>query len=41
MLLGEGEFGLVYKGSYLTEQGIIKEVAVKALSRDVVEPSQV
>jgi len=38
---GEGEFGSVYKGSYLTDQGIVKEVAVKALSKEAVEPSQV
>ncbi len=41
MFVGEGEFGSVYKGSYLTDQGVVREVAVKALSRDAVEPSQV
>ena len=38
---GEGEFGSVYKGSYLTDQGVLKEVAVKALTKEAVEPSQV
>jgi hypothetical protein len=38
---GEGEFGSVYKGSYLSDQGVLKEVAVKALTKEAVEPSQV
>jgi hypothetical protein len=38
---GEGEFGSVYKGSYMTEHGVLREVAVKALSKEAVEPGQV
>ena len=38
---GEGEFGSVYKGRYLTDQGVTKEVAVKALSKESIEPHQV
>jgi hypothetical protein len=41
IVTGEGEFGSVYKGSYLTDQGVLKEVAVKALTKEAVEPSQV
>jgi hypothetical protein len=41
IVIGEGEFGSVYKGSYLTDQGVLKEVAVKALTKEAVEPSQV
>jgi hypothetical protein len=41
IVTGEGEFGSVYKGSYLSDQGVLKEVAVKALTKEAVEPSQV
>ena len=41
LFLGKGEFGSVFKGSYMTEQGVVKEVAIKALSEDSIEPSQV
>ena len=39
--LGEGEFGSVYKGSYMTDSGKVQEVAVKALSKETIEPHQV
>ncbi len=38
---GEGEFGDVYQGIYITEAGEYKEVAVKALSKDNIQPNQV
>lgn len=39
-VIGEGEFGSVYKGSYLPETGVEKDVAIKALSSEAVEPGQ-
>jgi len=39
-VLGEGEFGSVYKGSYMTDSGKVQEVAVKALSKETIEPHQ-
>ena len=39
--IGEGEFGSVYKGSYMTDSGKVQEVAVKALSKETIEPHQV
>ena len=41
LYLGKGEFGSVFKGSYMTEQGVVKEVAIKSLSEDSIEPNQV
>ena len=41
LCLGEGEFGSVYKGSYMTDSGKVQEVAVKALSKETIEPHQV
>eukprot|EP00092_Neocalanus_flemingeri_P028200 GFUD01030624.1.p1 GENE.GFUD01030624.1~~GFUD01030624.1.p1 ORF type:complete len:807 (+),score=129.29 GFUD01030624.1:58-2478(+) len=40
LIIGEGEFGSVYKGSYMTEAGIVKDVAIKALSNETIEPGQ-
>lgn len=40
LVIGEGEFGSVYKGSYMTDGGVVKDVAIKALSSDSVEPGQ-
>ena len=40
-ITGEGEFGDVYQGIYITEAGEYKEVAVKALSKDNIQPNQV
>ena len=31
----------MYKGSYMTDKGTVKEVAVKALSKETIEPNQV
>ena len=39
-VIGEGEFGSVYKGSYMTDGGQVKDVAIKALSSDTIEPGQ-
>ena len=39
-VIGEGEFGSVYKGSYMTDAGLVKDVAIKALSSESVEPGQ-
>ena len=41
MCVGEGEFGDVYQGIYITEDGVYKDVAVKALSNDNIQPNQV
>jgi len=40
LIIGEGEFGSVYKGSYMTEAGVVKDVAIKALSNESIEPGQ-
>ena len=39
-VIGEGEFGSVYKGNYMTDSGVMKDVAIKALSSETIEPSQ-
>jgi len=39
-IIGEGEFGSVYKGSYMTEQGVTRDVAIKALSDNAVDATQ-
>ena len=39
-IIGEGEFGAVYRGNYMTEAGVTKDVAIKALSSDSLEPGQ-
>ena len=39
-VIGEGEFGSVYKGSYMTDGGQVRDVAIKALSSDTIEPGQ-
>jgi len=39
-IIGYGEFGEVYQGSYMTESGDVKEVAIKALSHESLEPGQ-
>merc|ERR1712130_37992 len=39
-VIGEGEFGSVYKGSYMSDSGVVKGVAVKALSSETIEPGQ-
>ena len=39
-IIGEGEFGSVYKGSYMTEQGVTRDVAIKALSDSAVDATQ-
>ena len=39
-VIGEGEFGSVYKGSYMTDGGLVRDVAIKALSSDTIEPGQ-
>ena len=39
-VIGEGEFGSVFKGSYMTDAGVVKDVAIKALSDETIEPGQ-
>jgi tyrosine-protein kinase len=39
-VIGEGEFGNVYQGIYMSDDGTQREVAVKALSKDNIEPGQ-
>ena len=39
-VIGEGEFGSVFKGSYMNNSGVVKEVAIKALSSESIEPGQ-
>jgi hypothetical protein len=31
-VIGEGEFGMVYKGQYMTDEGAVRPVAVKVLN---------